>query len=70
MGLALLFWFSVTVQPYDIIDPRFCYLTPQPFVCEKCLRNGQEFARFLQLKDGILHRSYACYQRGRKNRLN
>ncbi|MCB1316756.1 MAG: hypothetical protein KDK27_12410 [Leptospiraceae bacterium] len=49
------------VRPYDITDPRFCWITPQPFACQRCLQDGQQFVQILEFEsDGRPIRSYAC----------
>jgi hypothetical protein len=51
------------VRPYDLYDPRFCHLTPRPFLCERCLGRGERFVQILEFAtDGRPIRSYACWQ--------
>ncbi len=48
-------------QVYQVRDPRFCFLTPRPFICKRCLRAGKRFARFLSFdEDGRPTRKYGC----------
>lgn len=49
------------IQPYEIYDARYCHITPRPFICERCLANGDQFVRILEfLEDGRPQRTYAC----------
>lgn len=49
------------IQPYEIYDVRFCHLTPDPYLCKKCLSKGMQIARVLEfLPDGRPVRSYVC----------
>lgn len=49
------------VRPYEVNDPRFCHLTPQPFLCRECLSRGQALAQVLTFDgEGRPHRSYRC----------
>lgn len=55
------------VRPYDLIDSRFCYLTPQPFLCKKCLGREEQFVQILRFEsDGRPVRTYACRPYKRK----
>lgn len=52
---------SRTVRPYELYDPRFCSLTPRPFLCEECLKQQKRFAQFLSFdRDGRPLREYGC----------
>lgn len=49
------------VQPYDLIDPEYCFLTPSPFLCKRCLLNGMQIARVLRFdEEGRPYREYRC----------
>lgn len=49
------------IRPYDIYDTRFCFLTPQPFLCEKCLSNKKQLVQILTFEaDGRPVRTYEC----------
>jgi hypothetical protein len=49
------------IQVYDIIDSRFCHLTPSPFICERCLKAGMQPARILRFDDeGRPYREMTC----------
>jgi hypothetical protein len=49
-------------RPYDLDDPRFCWMTPEPFICQKCLNAGQQFVQILSFdsRDGRPLRRYEC----------
>ncbi|MCR9143098.1 MAG: hypothetical protein NXI24_12665 [bacterium] len=58
---------GTVVRPYDLYDPRFCYLTPRPFLCERCLKSGQQFVQRLSFEaDGRPVRNYGCRPYARK----
>ncbi len=55
------------IRPYDLYDPRFCWLTPRPFLCEKCLRQDRQFVQVLTFsEEGVPVRSYRCLEWNRK----
>lgn len=55
------------VRPYDLYDPRFCYLTPRPFLCERCIQAGEQFVQRIEFEaDGRPVRTYACRPYRRK----
>lgn len=62
MGLAAAASEREIVRPYDLYDPRFCHLTPRPFICERCLKADQQFVQRLRFdpEDGRPIRSYGC----------
>lgn len=52
---------SDVIQPYEVYDRRFCFLTPDPFLCKECLRQDMQFVRLLRFQeDGSLERIYGC----------
>ncbi|MEQ9365989.1 MAG: hypothetical protein RIF32_17230 [Leptospirales bacterium] len=58
---------GVVIRPYDLYDPRFCYLTPRPFLCETCLKSGRQFVQRVSFEDdGRPVRNYACRSYKRK----
>ena len=49
------------IRPYQVLDARYCNLTPQPFLCRKCLARGLRLAQFLYFEeDGRPYREYRC----------
>jgi hypothetical protein len=49
------------LQRYEIFDVRFCHLTPDPFLCERCLRSDMQFVRLLRFnEEGRPERIYGC----------
>jgi hypothetical protein len=55
------------VRPYDLIDARFCHLTPRPFICKRCLGRDEQFVQILSFEaDGRPVRTYACRPYKRK----
>lgn len=52
------------VRPYEVYDPRFCHLTPEPFLCRDCLKRGLQLAQVLTFEpDGRPVRRYLCVPR-------
>lgn len=48
-------------QVYEIYDPYYCFLTPRPFICRKCLNKNQRLVRITTFgKNGKPFRSYVC----------
>ncbi len=46
---------------YEIYDIRFCYLTPDPFLCKKCLKKDEQIARKISFdKQGRPYRENLC----------
>jgi hypothetical protein len=46
---------------YELRDPRFCEITPAPFICQQCLAKGFYLQQQLKkLASGGWHRSYLC----------
>ncbi|MCB1327099.1 MAG: hypothetical protein H7A21_04035 [Spirochaetales bacterium] len=63
-ALAWLFLTPVIVRPYDLRDARFCWITPAPFVCQRCLAQGRELVQVLAFEeDGRPVRHYECRDR-------
>ncbi|MBW7857085.1 MAG: hypothetical protein H3C43_02005 [Leptonema sp. (in: Bacteria)] len=49
------------IQSYRILDKRFCSLTPDRFLCEKCIENDMIFVRLLRFdSEGRPSRYYGC----------
>lgn len=48
-------------RPYDLSDPEFCWLTPRPFLCRRCLERDSQFVQILEFDDaGRPTRTYVC----------
>jgi len=45
---------------YEIYDIRFCYLTPDPFLCKKCILNDMQIARIIIFKEDEIIRINSC----------
>ncbi|MBX7057118.1 MAG: hypothetical protein K1X75_03560 [Leptospirales bacterium] len=50
------------LRPFDIDDPRFCNLSPAPFLCRSCLASGKQFAERIEWQGEEQRplRSYLC----------
>jgi hypothetical protein len=45
---------------YEIYDIRFCHLTPEPFLCKKCLLNDMQIGRIIIFRENEIIRINAC----------
>lgn len=49
------------IQRYQVLDLRFCFLTPDQFLCKKCIENDMQFVRLLHFDEaGRPLRFYGC----------
>ena len=49
------------LQVYEVLDVRYCSITPSPFVCADCQARDMQFARFIKFADGGRpERIYGC----------
>ncbi|GIX40989.1 MAG: hypothetical protein KatS3mg129_0722 [Leptospiraceae bacterium] len=51
---------------YEIYDIRFCHLTPDPFLCKKCLLNDMQIGRKIIFKENEIIRINTCIPYKRK----
>ncbi len=45
---------------YEIYDIRFCHLTPNPFLCEKCIKMDMQIGKKIIFREKEIIRIHTC----------